>query len=90
MSNNLNYVQHIYPGRRKIFLRGDRPLRPPNYGPVYACQLWSKYAQTSMERLRLAYSNACQIIHYLARNVSVRPHQANHYIKCLMPHLETI
>ena len=26
--------------------------------PMYACQLWSKYTQTSMKRLRAAYSKA--------------------------------
>jgi len=43
--------------------------------PMYACQLWSKYTQTSMKRLRAAYNNAYRIMHYMPRNVSVRPHQ---------------
>ena len=36
--------------------------------PMYACQLWSKYTQTSMKRLRVAYNNACRIMHYIPRN----------------------
>jgi len=32
--------------------------------PMYACQLWSKYTQTSMKRLRAAYNNAYRIMHY--------------------------
>ena len=42
--------------------------------PMYACQLWSKYTLTSMKRLRAAYNNAYRIMHYIPRNVSVRPH----------------
>ena len=30
-----NYVQHIFPGRAKIFLGGLRPPRSPGYGPVH-------------------------------------------------------
>ena len=48
--------------------------------PMYACQLWSKYTQTSMQRLRAAYKNAYRIMHYIPRNVSVRPHQVNHCV----------
>ena len=48
--------------------------------PMYACQLWSKYTQTSMKRLRTAYNNAYRIMHYLPRNVSVRPHQVSHCV----------
>ena len=48
--------------------------------PMYACQLWSKYTQTSMKRLRAAYNNAYRIMHYLPRNVSVRPHQVSHCV----------
>ena len=44
--------------------------------PLYPCQLWSKYTQTSMKHLRAAYNNAYRIMHYIPRNVSVRPHQA--------------
>ena len=46
--------------------------------PMYACQLWSNYTQTSMKRLRAAYNNAYRIMHYIPRNVSVRPHQVSH------------
>jgi len=49
--------------------------------PMYACQLWSKYMQTSMKRLRVAYNNAYWIMHYIPRNVSVRPHQVSHCVK---------
>ena len=49
--------------------------------PMYACQLWSKYTQTSMKRLRVAYNNAYRIIHYISRNVSVRPHQVSHCVR---------
>jgi len=49
---------------------------------MHACQLWSKYTQTSMNRLRIAYSNGYQInMHYILRNVSDRPHQVNHYVR---------
>jgi len=48
--------------------------------PMYACQLWSKYTQTSMKRLRAAYNNAYWIMHYIPRNVSVRPHQVSHCV----------
>jgi len=48
--------------------------------PMYACQLWSKYIQTSMKRLCAAYNNAYWIMRYIPRNVSVRPHQANHCV----------
>ena len=48
--------------------------------PMYACQLWSKYTQTSMKRLRAAYNNAYRIMHYISRNVSVRPHQVSHCV----------
>jgi len=48
---------------------------------MYACQLWSKYTQTSMKRLRAAYNNAYRIMHYIPRNVSVRPHQVSHCVR---------
>ena len=48
--------------------------------PMYACQLWSKYTQTSMKRLHAAYNNAYLIMHYIAQNVSVRPHQVSHCV----------
>jgi len=50
--------------------------------PVYACQLWTKYTKTSMKRLRAAYNSAYRIMHYIPRNVSVRPHQVNHCVRC--------
>ena len=49
--------------------------------PMYACQLWSKYTQTSMKRLRAAYNNAYRIMHYIPRNASVRPHQVSHCVR---------
>ena len=49
--------------------------------PMYACQLWRKYTQTSMKRLRAAYTNAYRIMHYIPRNVIVRPHQASHCVR---------
>ena len=49
--------------------------------PMYACQLWIKYTQTSMKRLRAAYNNAYRIMHYIPRNVSVRPHQVSHSVR---------
>jgi len=51
------------------------------FTPMYACQLWSKYTQTSMKRLRVAYFNAYPIMRYIPRNVSVRPHQVKHCVK---------
>jgi len=49
--------------------------------PMYACQLWSKYTQNSMKRLRAAYNNAYRIMHYIPKNVSVRPHQVSHCVR---------
>ena len=49
--------------------------------PMYACQLWSKYTQTSMKRLSATYNNAYRIMHYIPRNVSVRPHQVSHCVR---------
>jgi len=48
---------------------------------MYACQLWSKYTQTSMKHLRAAYKNATPKTHYIPRNVSVRPHQVSHCVR---------
>jgi len=48
---------------------------------MYACQLWSKYTLTSMKRLRAAYKIAYRIMHYIPRNVSVRPHQVSHCVR---------
>ena len=48
---------------------------------MYSCQLWNKYTQTSMKRLRAAYNNAYRIMHYIPRNVSVRPHQVSHCVR---------
>jgi len=48
---------------------------------MYACQLWSKYTQTNMKRLRAAYNNAYRIMHYIPRNVSVRPHQVSYRVR---------
>jgi len=52
-----------------------------HYMPIYACQLWSKYTQTSMKRLSAAYNNAYRITHFIHRNVSVRPHQVSHCVR---------
>ena len=49
--------------------------------PMYACQLWSKYRETSMKHLSAAYNNAYRIMHYKPRNVSVRPHQVSHCVR---------
>jgi len=49
--------------------------------PMYACQLWSKYTQTSMKRLRAAYNNAYRIMYYIPRYISVRPHQVSHCVR---------
>jgi len=49
--------------------------------PMYACQLWSKYTQTSMKRLRARYDSAYRIMYYIPRNVSVRPHQVSHCVR---------
>jgi len=49
--------------------------------PMYAFQLWSKYTQTNLKRLRAAYNNACRNMHYIPRNVSVRPHQVSHCVR---------
>jgi len=49
--------------------------------PMYAGQLLSKYTETSMKRLCAAYKNAYQIMHYISRNFSVRPHQVSHCVR---------
>ena len=49
--------------------------------PMYACQLWSKHPQTSMNYLCAAYNNAYRIMHYIPRNVSVRPHHVSHCVR---------
>jgi len=41
---------------------------------VYAGQLWSKYTDTSLKRLRIAYNNVYRIMQYVLRNVSVLAH----------------
>ena len=56
-------------------------LFPAYCMPMYACQLWSKYTQTSMKRLHAAYNNAYQITHYITRNLSVHPHQVSHCVR---------
>ena len=48
--------------------------------PIYACQLRSKYTQTGMKRLHAAYYSAFRIMHYIPRNVSVRPRQVSHCV----------
>jgi len=48
--------------------------------PMYACQLWRKYAHNNMKRLRVAY-NAYRIMHCIPRNGSVRPLRVNHYVR---------
>jgi len=35
MSNNFNYVLHIFPGGEKKFAGGFSPLAPSDYGPGY-------------------------------------------------------
>jgi len=57
--------------------------------PMYACQLWSKYMQTSMKRLHSAYNNPYRITHYIPRNVSVRPHQVSHCVRTFDAVLKT-
>ena len=34
-----------------------------------------------IKRLRVSYNNAYRIMHYISRNVSVRPHQVNHCVR---------
>jgi len=50
---------------------------------MYACQLWSKYTQTSVKYLHAAYNNAYRFIHYTPRNVNVRPHQVSNHVRTL-------
>jgi len=57
---------------------------------MYACHLWSKYTLTCMMRLRVSCNSACRIMHYIPRNVSVRPHKVAIVSGPLMPCLETI
>jgi len=49
--------------------------------PMYACQLWCKYTQTSMKRLRAAYNRAYRTVDYIPRNVSYCPHQVTHCVR---------
>jgi len=58
--------------------------------PMYACQLWSKYSQNRMKGWCAAYNNAYRIMHYIPRNVSVRPHQVSHCVRRFIPCWETI
>jgi len=46
---------------------------------MYAYQLWSKYSQVNVKHLRAGCNSAYRIMHYIPRNVSVRPHQVTHY-----------
>jgi len=39
------------------------------------------WSLSSMERLRSAYNNNYQIVHYITRNASVSPHQVTHYFR---------
>jgi len=48
--------------------------------PIYSCQWWSKYTQTSMKHVRAAYNKAFRIMHCIPRNVRVCPHQVIHRI----------
>ena len=57
---------------------------------VYACQLWSKYTQTSMKCLSAACNISNEIMHYIPKNVNVCPHQASHCVKTLVPFWEII
>ena len=70
---------------RRIFisalLQQKNSLFPALCMPMYACQLWSKYTKTSVKRLRAAYRNAYRIMHYIPRNVSVRPHQVSRCVR---------
>lgn len=47
---------------------------------MYACQLWEKYRQGSINRLRIAYNNAFRILHNLPKHYSVREHQVSCHI----------
>jgi len=38
-----------------------------------------------MKRLRAAYNNAYRIMHYIPRNVSVRPHQVSQCVRTFDP-----
>jgi len=48
--------------------------------PIYSCQWWSKYTQTSMKHVRAASNKAFRIMHCIPRNVRVCPHQVIHRI----------
>jgi len=48
--------------------------------PIYSCQWWSKYTQTSMKHVRAAYNKAFRTVHCIPRNVRVCPHQVIHRI----------
>ena len=75
-------VKSLYSAANK--LRGTFDQCTPAVKTLYfvpiACQLWRKYTQTSMKRLRAAYNNVYQIMHYILINVSVRPHQVSHCV----------
>ena len=41
--------------------------------PMYACQLWSKYTQTNMKRLRAVYTNAYRNMHCISQKCTCSP-----------------
>jgi len=64
MPNNLNYVQHIFPGWQKILLGMLHPLHPPSYGSGWwhprgidfraeGCSSWQK-AKHAVSRLEVS------------------------------------
>ena len=48
------------------------------------------YLFAGFVRYVLLSLNAILFMQYISRNVSVRPHQVNHYVRILMPCLDTI
>jgi len=63
-----------------VLFHSNNTLFSAYFMPMYACQLWNKYKQTSMKRLCAAYNNAYRIVHNITRNASVRLHHVNHRV----------
>jgi len=46
-----------------------------------ACQLWCKYTQTGVKRLRVAYNITHRILYYMPRNASIRPYEVTYFVR---------
>jgi len=75
-----HYTEQQISFEAPVFSCSKNTLFHAYFMPIYSCQWWSKYTQTSMKRVRAAYNNACRIICCIPRNVGISPHQVRHRI----------